>query len=204
MSVTNTKSNINIKMGEVSYDNKRTNHKTRMCKNIQLYGRCSFDPCIFAHALSELRIPECNYKHGCIFTTVVNGVCCNSKESNKICFFRHEETDEQYHGRVGNTKTPMKQVCKVAEPLLCAPVKSEHEYPEVIIEPKKLDFTGGDTWTKIVKGKKKVVMEKIAQSPPTESVNLTVEDGNFERLVSQLTTALNEKVKEVTLNIRYN
>ena len=206
MSVTNTKSNINIKMGEEPFESKKVNHKTRMCKNMQLYGKCSFSPCIFAHSLKELRIPECNYKHSCIFTTIEDGVCKNAENTNKICYFRHNETDEQYHNRVGNTKTPMKSVCKVAPPLLCAPVKSEatveNKEESDVIEPKKLDFEG-DTWTKIVNGKKKTVIEKQTQ-PAEKKLVLSVENGDFESLVSQLTKALTERVKEVTLNISYN
>lgn len=203
MSFTNNK--YNIKVGTVDRSRDGGNHKTRMCKNIQQYGKCQYNPCIFAHSLSELRIPECNYGENCVFTTINNGVCCNSKnDQNKVCYFRHSETDEQYHSRVGNTKTPSKFV-PTEMPALCVPVKDPVERKEVSIQPKKLNFEG-ETWTKIVKGKKKVVVEEpaiVKAPPPKEEVVLHI-DGSLENIMSLLTTAINEKVGDITLKINYN
>jgi len=91
-------------------------------------------------------------------------------------------------------------------PALCVPVKDPVEREVVSIQPKKLNFEG-ETWTKIVKGKKKVVVEEpaIVKAPPPKEEEVVLHiDGSLENIMSLLTTAINEKVGDITLKINYN
>lgn len=63
--------------------------KTKICHNLEKYGKCTRNVCTFAHSMGELNDPECVFdaKGGC---------------RKKNCMFKHDkETSEGYRQRCG-------------------------------------------------------------------------------------------------------
>lgn len=72
--------------------------KTKICK----FGvGCRYrETCVFAHNVSELTPVKCSFGSKCQCVTVHKGVVVN-KSVDRVCYFQHAETVEDYVKRVG-------------------------------------------------------------------------------------------------------
>jgi hypothetical protein len=69
--------------------------KTKVCRNLEKFGKCTRKVCNFAHSPEELNDPKCVFGKGC--------------HKRNICAFKHEdETSEAYRQRRGIKFPPHK------------------------------------------------------------------------------------------------
>jgi len=73
--------------------------KTKVCRNLVKFGKCTRKVCTFAHTPEELNDPECVFSTGC--------------RKRSKCTFKHgDETSEEYRNRLG-IKFPVKKELSV-------------------------------------------------------------------------------------------
>jgi hypothetical protein len=151
---------------------------TRMCDK----DTCDDNDCTYAHSVEQLKVFPCKFGGECHFITKKDSCVENVKDSDKICFFLHdEETMENYEKRViTNRKRKSEEELNLLKPKKMkveTVIEKKMEEPKICVEEKEP--------VKVVI-KEKVIEDKIIINVPIhmamEMLQIMLKSGktNFE------------------------